>query len=103
MEEFERAQTPRPAVALTRAHAHNFDSATTEDDSCPPPQILETSATEDEAVPRTRNFDSATTDDDSCPLTQILDITTTEDDTDTRERNFDSATTEDDSCPHTQI
>ena len=31
MKKFERAQTLRPAVALTRAHAHNFDSATTEE------------------------------------------------------------------------
>ena len=103
MEEFERAQTSRPAVALTRALAHNFDSATTEDDSCPPTQILDTSATEKEAFPRTHNSDSATTEDDSCPPTQILDPSATEDDTGPHSHSFHSATTEDDSCPPRQI
>jgi hypothetical protein len=67
MEEFERAQTSRPAVALTRAHAHNFDSATTEDDSCPPTQILDITTTEDDTDAREHSFHSATTEDDEPP------------------------------------
>ena len=76
-------------------HTHNSDSATTEDDFCPPTQTLDTSATEEYTDRHSHSFHSATTEDDSCPPTQILNIiTSTEDDTDTRAHNFDSATTE---------
>ena len=74
MEEFERAQTSRPAIALTRAHAHNFDSATTEDDSCPHTQILDITTTEDDTDAREHSFHSATTEDDE-PLTATMAIT----------------------------